>query len=128
MNVYSKEVNLNGTYLNIKTMSPINICKEPFKDLFNVGEFEAILNLSKDDLINVVSHRKDAGQEVKNACRDMNNEGRSLYSSFIANVGKNIYPLIVATDVEPGFSGVGSTFTLFLADGRTKKIGLHFSS
>ena len=98
-------------------------CKEPFKDLFNVGEFEAILNLSKDDLINVVSHRKDAVQEVKNVCRDMNNEGRSLYSSFIANVGKTIFPLIVATDIEPGFSGVGSTFTLFLADGKTKLLG-----
>ena len=64
-------------------------------------------------LIDVVSHRKDAEQEVKNVCREMNNKGRSLYSSFISNVGKSIYPLIVATDVEPGFSSVGSTFTLF---------------
>ena len=48
----------------------------------------------------------------------MNNEGRGLYAKFIENVGRNIYPLIVATDHEPEFGGgVGSSFTLFLADG-----------
>ena len=91
---------------------------EPFKDLFTAGEFEGILNLGEEGLVDVVSHRKDENQEVKNVCRELNNEGRSVYSSFISNVGKNIYPLIVATDVEPNFSGVGSTFTLFLADGK----------
>ena len=92
---------------------------EPFKDLFTAGEFVSILNLSEEGLTNVISHRKDAEQEVKNVCREMNNEGRSLYASFISNVGKSIYPLIVATDAEPCFSGVGSTFTLFLGDGNS---------
>ena len=94
--------------------------EEPFKDLFTMGEFAGILNLSEEGLTDVVSHRKDAEQEVKNVCREMNNEGRSLYSSFITNVGKSIYPLIVATDAEPGFSGVGSTFTLLLENGKSQ--------
>ena len=101
-------------------MSLSDVRKEPFKDLFNEGEFESILNLSEEGLINIISHRRDAEQEVKNVCREMNNEGRSLYSRFISNVGKSIYPLIVAADIEPGFSGVGSTFTLLLADGKAQ--------
>ena len=43
---------------------------------------------------------------------------RETYSNFIHQVGRNIYPFILASDYEPGFEGVGSTFTLFLRDGR----------
>ena len=93
--------------------------KEPFKDLFTLGEFDAIINLREDKLLHSVSYRKDAEEEVKNVFRDMNNHGRDMYASFIQNVGRNIYPVIVASDHEPGFSGVGSTFTLFLADGES---------
>ena len=31
---------------------------EPFKDLFVEGEFEGIINLSEEELVNVVSYRK----------------------------------------------------------------------
>ena len=93
--------------------------KEPFKDLFTLGEFDAIINLREDELLHAVSYRKDAEEEVKKVFRDMNNHGRDMYASFIQNVGRNIYPVIVASDHEPGFSGVGSTFTLFLANGES---------
>ena len=91
--------------------------EEPFRDLFTSGEFAAIINLREDKLLHAVSHRKNEEEEVKNVFRDLNNHGRDLYASFIQKVGRNIYPIIVASDHEPGFSGVGSTFTLFLANG-----------
>ena len=43
---------------------------------------------------------------------------RETYSNFIHQVGRNIYPFILDSDYEPGFEGVGSTFTLFLRGGR----------
>ena len=90
---------------------------EPFKDLFTRREFRDILNLGESELLQAVSHRKGPDQEVRNMCREINEHGRGLYSRFIKNVGRNIYPVIVATDHEPEFSGVGSTFTLFLENG-----------
>ena len=50
-------------------------------------------------------------------CRELNQHGRAEYANFIHQVGRNIYPLIIASDHEPEFSGVGSTFTLYLEDG-----------
>jgi hypothetical protein len=41
---------------------------------------------------------------------------------MIHDIGRNIYPLIIASDNEPGLQGVGSTFTLFRRDGTTERI------
>ena len=56
--------------------------------------------------------------------RSLNAFMRTEYKGFIHNVGRNIYPLIIASDFEPGFEGVGSSFTLFLRDGTQHKIPL----
>ena len=53
---------------------------------------------------------------------------RENYTGFIKNVGRNIYPLIIASDFEPGFEGVGSSFTLYLRDGSQHKIAPTFTS
>ena len=55
---------------------------------------------------------------MKALCRELNVHGRLLYKSFIERVGRNVYPVIIASDHEPEFSGVGTTFTLFLQDGK----------
>ena len=57
---------------------------------------------------------------MKTLCRELNGHGRLLYKTFSERVGRNVYPLIVASDHEPEFSGVGTTFTLFLEDGKLK--------
>ena len=60
--------------------------------------------------------------------RSLNAFMRTEYKGFIHNVGRNIYPLIIASDFEPGFEGVGSSFTLFLRDGTQHKIAPTVSS
>jgi hypothetical protein len=48
---------------------------------------------------------------------------RENYQDMIREIGNNIYPLIVATDVEPGsVSGVGGIFSLYLEDGSMRRI------
>mmetsp|Transcript_900 Transcript_900/g.1944 ORF Transcript_900/g.1944 Transcript_900/m.1944 type:complete len:194 (+) Transcript_900:38-619(+) len=43
---------------------------------------------------------------------------RSHYKDFIHQVGRNVFPLIIASDHEvDGYSGVGSTLTLYRDDG-----------
>jgi hypothetical protein len=48
------------------------------------------------------------------------------YADFIHDVGRNIYPLIIATDYKPdGPDGVGNTLTLYEASGKLPKSTLH---
>ena len=94
-----------------------------FLDLWNYDEFQQILSLEVEELTDVVTYRKDVNREVQFAFRDLNKLTRSHYAEFIKLVGRNIYPLIIATDSdESGYSGVGTTFTLYLEDGSEKKI------
>lgn len=97
-------------------------------DLFAPGVANTILSLPLEDLQHAVSFRKDPIIDLKLACRDMNNHLRSDYSKFIHSVGRNIFPLIIATDASPGLFGVGTTFTLFLEDGTEEKITPALSS
>jgi guanine deaminase len=75
-------------------------------------------------LLEVVSIRGDTVQAYYAALTDVHLTMRDAYAKMIHAVGRNIYPLIVASDYEPGFAGVGSTFTLFLADGTSKRIAV----
>ena len=81
-----------------------------------------VLSATIPDLIDVVTYREDSNKHLQLCARQMNSFMRENYTGFIHNVGKNIYPLIIASDYEPGFEGVGSTFTLFLRDGSQHKI------
>lgn len=80
------------------------------------------------DMVKVVTYRGDCNKHLQLCARAMNSFMRENYSGFIRNVGKNIYPLIVASDYEPGFEGVGSSFTLYLKDGSQHKIAPTASS
>jgi len=93
------------------------------QDLHRKDLFEEILNLSEQHLNDVVTYRKDCNREMVLTFRELNLHGRANYANFIKNVGRNIYPLIIASDHdnEQG-SGVGTTFTLYLEDGHELKI------
>lgn len=76
----------------------------------------------------MVAYRGGPNQALQLCTRQLNAFMRENYTSFINNVGRNIYPLILASDYEPGFEGVGSTFTLFLRDGSQHKIAPTYST
>jgi len=50
------------------------------------------------------------------AMRDLDWFRKNNYQNFIRNVGQNIYPLIIASDYEPGKEGVGGTYYLYQKD------------
>ena len=61
----------------------------------------------------------DAGhvkQQTYEAMRNMDWFRKNNYQNFIRNVGQNIYPLIIASDYEPGKEGGGSTYYLYRRD------------
>lgn len=96
---------------------------ENYLNLWHSEEFQAIANLTVDELHDVVTHRKDVNKEVQFAFRDLNRFNRGHYADFIKSCGRNIFPLIIATDHDQfGHSGVGTTFTLYLEDGSEQKI------
>ncbi|MDR4459327.1 MAG: hypothetical protein MRJ67_02220 [Nitrospirales bacterium] len=55
-------------------------------------------------------------QQTYEAMRSMDWFRKNNYQNFIRNVGQNIYPLIIASDYEPGKEGVGSTYYLYRRD------------
>jgi hypothetical protein len=79
---------------------------------------EQVLRLDIPDLVDIVAWRGDQDHHLQLCARQLNAFMRNEYKGFIYNTGRNIYPLIIASDFEPGFEGVGSSFTLFLKDGR----------
>jgi cytosine deaminase len=89
---------------------------------------DEVLSLGLSELVSVVSYRGDADKHLQLCARQMNAFMRENYKGFIYNCGRNIYPLIIASDYEPGFEGVGSTFTLYLRDGSQHKIAPTVSS
>ena len=93
-------------------------------DLHDEEKVQKILGTPDEHLKNVLSFNKSCIEDVKLAFRDMNIHSRSLYASFIKKAGRNIYPLIIASeydyDNELG-SGV-NTFTLYLEDGKEFRI------
>lgn len=65
-----------------------------------------------------MSFRGNHCSEIIHASRDANSFIRSNYKEFIHQVGRNVFPLIIASDHEnDGYSGVGSTLTLYRSDG-----------
>ena len=82
-----------------------------------------LLDLPISSLVSQIATRGDQIQEIKHAARSTNQLIRSRYATFIHDVGRNVYPLIVFTDhEEDGLDGVGSTLTLYRADGSSTKV------
>ena len=65
-----------------------------------------------DSATDSVNFRK----QTYKAMRSMDWFRKNNYQNFIRNVGHNIYPLIIASDFEPGKEGVGTTYYLYRRD------------
>ena len=90
---------------------------------------QKLLKLPKSDLQSQIATRGDHLQEIKHAARSTNLLIRSNYSTFIHDVGRNVYPLIIFTDYEEdSLSGVGSTLTLYRKDGSVTQVSPALSS
>lgn len=74
-----------------------------------------LLSLDKSELVNNIAHRGNHVQELKSCARDLNNTIRDHYADFIHNIGRNIYPLIIATEESCGVPG--TTLTLYESNG-----------
>jgi len=55
-------------------------------------------------------------KQTYEAMRNMDWFRKNNYQNFIRKVGQNIYPLIIASDYEPGKEGVGITYSLYRRD------------
>ncbi|MGD9852867.1 MAG: hypothetical protein AB7T38_16570 [Nitrospirales bacterium] len=55
-------------------------------------------------------------KQTYEAMRNMDWFRKNNYQNFIRNVGQSIYPVIIASDYEPGKEGVGSTYYLYRRD------------
>ena len=86
---------------------------------------ERVLATPDSHLIDVLAFHKDSSNEAKLAFRDLNVHSRSNYAKFIKAAGRNIYPLLIASeydyDNEIG-GGSGVTFNLYLEDGQEYRI------
>ena len=63
--------------------------------------------------------KKDASHystQTFEALRDLDWFRKNNYQNFIRNVGQNIYPVIIASDYEPGQEGIGGTYYLYRKD------------
>lgn len=74
---------------------------------------------SEEILIDNVAYRGDAFKDYHIGLRQMNLFMRENYKKMMDVVGHNVYPLIVATDVDHDkrLSGTGSEYVLFLRNG-----------
>ena len=81
-----------------------------------------LLDTSIDELLEPVAHAGDKTQGYFKSLRDVHLLMRKNYLENIYQVGRNIFPLIIASDNEPGFEGVGASYTLYLEDGTSERI------
>ena len=96
---------------------------EPLRDGEEFNNTVDYLSTHKLEYVHKAAYRGDAIQNFQMTIRDVHLLMRENYRSMIAAIGNNIYPLIIASDSEPGsVSGVGGTFTLYLEDGSMKRV------
>lgn len=115
----------NDTLNNVPLNMDVFNSQEEFETInhFHDAKYsEEILSATISDLVSVVAYRRDANRHFQLCARQLNSFMRANYTDFIHNCGLNIYPLIIASDFEPGFEGVGSSFTLYREDGSSLKI------
>jgi hypothetical protein len=109
---------------NHKSSEPQKIEPRPSQALKHCHEAnKVLLSLDESKLLSNIAFRGNHLDELKSSARDLNNGIRDHYGKFIHNVGRNIYPLIVATDYEvDGPCGVGTTLTLYEASGNITQV------
>jgi len=68
-----------------------------------------------------LAHKGSIDQISFKDVRELNKLTRTNYADLRKDLGLHIRPIIIASDYEYGFEGVGSTFTLYNEDGSTEK-------
>jgi tRNA(Arg) A34 adenosine deaminase TadA len=81
-----------------------------------------LLTTSNDKHRRTLAHRGTPTSNVVKDIRELNTLVRTHYAKFISDVGMHLRPVIIASDYEPSFQGVGGTFKLFLEDGSVEHI------
>jgi tRNA(Arg) A34 adenosine deaminase TadA len=76
-----------------------------------------LLTTSNDKHRRTVAHRGTPTANLVKDIKELNTLVRTHYAKFITDVGLHLRPVIIASDYEPAFQGVGGTFKLFLEDG-----------
>ncbi|KAL1454123.1 hypothetical protein WDU94_010404 [Cyamophila willieti] len=101
---------------------PVNVPIPEWQDQNQTEEMHLVIEerrQSEANLIKNVAYRGDAKIDYQIGLRQMNLFMRQNYNKMIDRVGHNVYPLIVATDVDHDkrLSGTGSEYILFLRNG-----------
>jgi hypothetical protein len=81
-----------------------------------IRQLQAILNVPPRELMDPVTFKGGPQQQFLSNVRDLHKMMRENYAQMIPRIGRNIYPLIVALDNEPGLEGIGGSYHLFLKD------------
>lgn len=83
----------------------------------SASELSALMEPGKEEHVAVVALKAFA-----RSMRELNSRTRGHYARFISDLGRHIRPVLIASDYEPGFEGVGSTFTLLRRDGTMERL------
>lgn len=78
------------------------------------------LEMLMPKMVEFTASRGTPFENLKMSLRDINFEMRKNYAEMIENTGKNVFPLMVATDGEPDYLGVGGVFKIYFKDGSMK--------
>lgn len=81
-----------------------------------------LLNLDEAAHRRVLCHRGDSVDNLIKDFKDLNMLARGHYKNFISHIGNHLKPVIIASDYEPAFQGVGGTFILYNEDGSREQV------
>ncbi|CAF0825224.1 unnamed protein product [Adineta ricciae] len=81
----------------------------------------ALFTPSIEQLLPIAAWRGSDTKQILFATRDIHLTMREHYSQMIRQVGRNIFPCIIASENDMHHRGVGSMFTLYLEDGSTRR-------
>jgi hypothetical protein len=82
-----------------------------------------ILSKSVETFIDASSYRGDPVNNFRLSVKDVHLFMRENYANLIQSVGRNIYPVIVATDSDgPDLSGTGGAYKVYFRNGTMRRI------
>jgi len=100
-----------------------------YRDSEDFKKAAQLNRMTVDELTPPSAVRGDSGFELHSCIVDLHRTMRVNYQRMIHQVGRNIYPLIIAKDNLPdtdradiGRQGLGGTYTLYLANGETHSV------
>ena len=80
------------------------------------GQASQILAVNRQEHQNNVSTSADEDKSLRLCARELNFYCRNHYATQMYNIGRNLYPMIVAMEFEQDFPGIGSVYHLYRND------------